>query len=85
MTKQRSTAMIIKRTIIFFGLFVFTAVANASRGLPDFTDLVETYGPAVVNISTIQKKKISKREELRRHMPDMPEGGPFGEWFKRFF
>jgi serine protease Do len=85
MTKQRSTAMIIKRTIIFFGLFVFAAVANASRGLPDFTDLVETYGPAVVNISTIQKKKISKREELRRHMPDMPEGGPFGEWFKRFF
>ena len=67
-------------------LFALPSVVFARGGLPDFTDLVEKAGPAVVNISTIQKKK--KQSSMRRHMPempDMPEGGPFGDWFKHFF
>ena len=65
-------------------LLFFTANSfAASRGLPDFTDLVETYGPAVVNISTVQKQK--NKRSFRHGLPDMPEGGQFPDWFKRFF
>ncbi|MEY3670295.1 MAG: putative periplasmic serine endoprotease DegP-like precursor, partial [Pseudomonadota bacterium] len=31
--------------------------AMAQRGLPDFTDLVEKAGPAVVNIRTLERAK----------------------------
>ena len=34
---------------------VSPAVAQQSRGLPDFTDLVEQVGPSVVNIRTLEK------------------------------
>ena len=43
-----------------------------SRALPEFTSLVETYGPAVVNIST----KQSRRGMGQIHgfsVPDLPE------------
>jgi len=73
------------RLLIFFGVLFFLSVNSfaANRGLPDFTDLVETYGPAVVNISTVQKQK-SKRS-FKHGIPEMPEGGQFPDWFKRFF
>ncbi len=51
--------------------------------LPDFTGLVKDYGPAVVNISTTQK--ISRRSLPEMEIPDLPEGHPFGDLFKRFF
>ena len=57
-----------------------SAQAAAIAGLPDFTDLVERTGPAVVNIRTTEKVKS-------------PQGGPgasaedeeMQEFFKRFF
>jgi serine protease Do len=64
-------------------LLVFASVTQA-RELPDFTELVEQYGAAVVNISTTQKIKHPKTS----HMPRMPEGlpeGPFGDLFRHFF
>jgi len=71
--------------IIMFGLVC--ATANANRGLPDFTEMVEEFGPAVVNISTTQKAKSKSKlkHEFKRRMPDIPEDSPFGDWFKRFF
>lgn len=69
--------------VLLMAVISFPAFAN--RGLPDFTELVETYGPAVVNISTIQKKKFGAPESLKRHMPNIPQDGPFGDWFKKFF
>jgi len=61
-------------------LLPFGAYAQA-RDLPDFTDLVEKQGPAVVNISTAQT--------LRAHpqvpqLPDLDEDDPFFEFFRRF-
>ena len=50
----------------------------AARGLPDFTALVEQQGPAVVNISTTQKTRISGSA-----IPFQP-GDPFYEFFRRF-
>ena len=74
-----SRLLVLLSTLLFFSANGFAV----TRGLPDFTDLVETYGPAVVNISTVQKQK-SKRS-FKHSMPEMPEGGQFPDWFKRFF
>ena len=46
--------------------------------LPDFADLVEKYGPAVVNINT------QTRDAARQQMPGLSEDDPFYEFFKRF-
>lgn len=51
-------------------------VAPSVRGLPDFTDLVEQVGPAVVNIRTLEK--TSSRGTASGMDPDMLE------FFKRF-
>ncbi len=62
--------------------------AAASRGLPDFTALVEQNRPAVVNISTTQKHKarsLGRRLPKGLQIPDLPENSPFNEFFKRFF
>jgi serine protease Do len=57
------------------------ALATAQAALPEFTELVKRNSPAVVNISTTQKVTRGPAME----MPDIPEGHPFGELFKRFF
>ena len=49
-----------------------------ARELPDFTDLVEKQGPAVVNISTTQIIRNA------HGLPNLPEGDPFYEFFRRF-
>jgi len=45
--------------------------------LPDFADLVEKYGPAVVNINT-------QTRVTRQQVPGLSEDDPFYEFFKRF-
>ncbi|HFE38817.1 MAG TPA: DegQ family serine endoprotease [Gammaproteobacteria bacterium] len=72
--------------IIFVSLMFFAATTSFARpGLPDFTKMVEKYGPAVVNISTVQKLKSKSMDHFKRRMPDLPQDGPFGDWFKKFF
>ena len=66
------------------GAFTATgaAYAQAGRELPDFADLVERTGPAVVNIRT------TERARARPNAPQMPEldpNDPFYEFFRRFF
>ena len=46
--------------------------------LPDFTDLYERNGPAVVSIDVTQKAR------QRRGMPELSEDDPFYEFFRRF-
>ena len=64
------------------GLVLFHPGAWAAD-LPDFTGLVESNSPVVVNISTTQK--------IKREHPSLPPGmeiprdGPFGELFRHFF
>jgi len=70
-----------KRIILLFSLLIFNTLAIAqARGLPDFTELVEKQGQAVVNISTTQT--------VRGHGNMMPfpfdENDPAYEFFKRF-
>ena len=57
--------------------FTATAAAQTSRGLPDFTELYEQQGPAVVSIDVTQTVK-------RSQLPDLSEDDPFYEFFRRF-
>jgi len=60
--------------------FFFSLPAAAAAQLPDFTELVEKQGPAVVNISTTQ----SVRNPLLPQAPNLQEDDPFYEFFRRF-
>jgi len=53
---------------------------QVSAQLPDFTDLVEKQGAAVVNISTTQ----AARSTLSQQLPQLDENDPFFEFFRRF-
>src|SRR3569833_1288252 len=69
----------------FLGL-ILTLRAGAclaqAHALPDFTDIVEKTSPAVVNISTTQAVK-GVPGFPHGQMPQMPEGTPFDEYFRR--
>jgi len=49
----------------------------SAQVLPDFADLVEKYGPAVVNINT-------QTRVARQQIPGLSEDDPFYEFFRRF-
>ena len=53
---------------------------QVSAQLPDFTDLVEKQGGAVVNISITQ----AARNTLSQQLPQIDENDPFFEFFRRF-
>jgi serine protease Do len=59
--------------------------AAGSASLPNFSDLVEKASPAVVNISTTQKRTVHSRLPEGLEIPDLPEDSPFGELFRHFF
>ncbi len=53
--------------------------APSVRGLPDFTDLVEKAGPAVVNIRTTERARV-----VNNGLPELDENDPFYDFFRRF-
>jgi serine protease Do len=55
------------------------APGAAAQVLPDFADLVEKYGPAVVNINT---RTRAGRGQVQ--VPGLSEDDPFYEFFRRF-
>jgi serine protease Do len=57
--------------------FAPAALAQSGRSLPDFTELYEQQGPAVVSIDVTQTVK-------RSQFPDLSEDDPFYEFFRRF-
>ena len=61
-----------------FALWLLLLPLMAAAQLPDFTDLVDKQGPAVVNVSTTQTSKGMPG------MPNIPEDDPMYEFFKRF-
>jgi len=63
------------------------ALAQA-RALPDFADIVEKAGPAVVNIRTTARVTAERGQspQLPFSLPEgMDENDPFYEFFRRFF
>ncbi len=53
------------------------AAQGRLAGLPDFTDLYDKQGPAVVSIDVTQRARRSR-------MPELSEDDPFYEFFRRF-
>jgi serine protease Do len=57
-----------------------TPAGTATTGPVGFADIAERVTPAVVNVSV-----TGRTVGARAKMPDLPEGLPFNELFKRFF
>ena len=67
-------------------LVALTGVEAQDVRLPDFTVLAKKNSPAVVNISTSMKAaKLSERLPPGLNMPDIPQDGPLGDFFRHFF
>lgn len=69
------------RKLFTIALFCIFSQYASAKGLPDFTDLVEKQGSAVVNISTTQ---IPRNAQVLPGMPNAPKGDPFLDFFNRF-
>src|SRR5574343_1344765 len=65
---------------LFFLWFLTTFAFAQTRGLPDFSELAEKQGPAVVNISTTQ---VVRGQAQMMPFP-FDENDPAFEFFKRF-
>ncbi len=65
-------------SLLALAMSLMISVPAQGRELPDFTELVEKQGPAVVNISTTQIIRQAQG------IPGIPEGDPFFEFFRRF-
>lgn len=69
-----------------FGLIAASPVAPLAMAqatnLPDFADLVERAGPAVVNIRTVERARQNGGVQLPE---GIDESDPFYEFFRRFF
>jgi serine protease Do len=68
------------KIFLVLGFWMALAAQAIAAQLPDFTDLVEKQGPAVVNISGTQ----TIRHSAMPNMPNIPEDDPFYEFFKKF-
>jgi serine protease Do len=64
----------------YFLALVFLVPLQVAAQLPDFTDLVEKQGAAVVNISTTQNSRAGAAGRL----PNIPEDDPLYDFFRRF-
>lgn len=68
-----------RKVILSFCLLLFVPLAGVAQvqGLPDFTELVEKQGPAVVNVSTTSAARNGPQSPV-------PEDDPFYDFFRRF-
>jgi len=55
------------------------ATAAANRGLPDFSDLVAQVGPAVVNVTVVERAASNANNDEDEDSED-----PFGDFFRHF-
>jgi serine protease Do len=69
------------KRVFFLVLLGVAAQFAAAKDLPDFTELVEKQGAAVVNVSTTQVNRVP---QMFQGAPNLPENDPFYEFFRRF-
>ncbi len=66
-------------TMLLASSFMFSSAE--ARYLPDFTKLAKDNSPAVVNISTSQKRSQLPNIQI----PDLPKDSPLNDFFRHFF
>jgi serine protease Do len=68
-----------RKAILSLCLLLFVPLSGVAQvqGLPDFTELVEKQGPAVVNVSTTSAARSSPQSPV-------PEDDPFYDFFRRY-
>ena len=79
-SREKSLAAVFGAALVVMTTLVAPPPASAQGRpglLPDFTDLYERQGPAVVSIDVTQKAR-------RQRFPDISEDFPFYEFFRRF-
>ncbi len=69
--------------ILVMLLGLSSVVSAQTRELPDFTDLVDKHGAAVVNISTVRTQSTPGNRAFPG-VPNIPEDDPFFEFFRRY-
>ena len=57
---------------------------TSTSALPDFPQITERYGPAVVNVSVTGTSKVSDDDALAQGEDGAAAGDPFQEFFRRF-
>ena len=60
------------------------SVAATPMALPDFSQITERYGPAVVNISVTGTTKVSDESPMLQGGGNVSPNDPFFEFFRRF-
>lgn len=75
--------MLRKYFLLVFLIIAPVVVYAQANKLPDFTDLVESHGAAVVNISTVQKQRANGDQIFQEILPNIPKDSPFYEFFRR--
>lgn len=71
--------------VLIVSLFAaLSSIVEARSSLPEFTKLAKENSPAVVNISTTQKRPEMPNLQMPQ-MPDIPEDSPLNDFFRHFF
>ncbi len=78
---KKMSSMLAARSLLLLGWL--PAAVAAQPGLPEFTELVEKYSPAVVNISTVTTKSFRPNPH-GFSIPNVPEDSPLYDWLRRF-
>lgn len=80
--------MLVRKSLFILFVLVFNSLQLQASSLPEFADLVEENGKAVVNISTLQKSSSAHPwDKLKEELGDelqIPDDSPFNELFKHF-
>lgn len=74
---DKSLSVLIQSVFLLMAALIFVNTATVAKDLPDFTELVEKHGPAVVNVST-KTRAGSQRGQQQFDENDMYE------FFRRF-
>jgi serine protease Do len=77
-----STRVRLNATAYFVAWLLAVFATTAAAQLPDFSDLIEKAGPAVVNIRTTARVAAGAAGPT---IPELDENDPLNEFFRRFF